>query len=159
MNFSRKITSKVASLLTAAIFCTLSLTSAFAGGSKNNFEGKTYVMTGMFAGGMDITSLMGMAGVELKMEVTFVDSSTYKATVTSNGETEESTGEYTINAKEKKVTLLNKDSDNLDFTYSEDFSKHFRTYRRRHDGRTCPYGKEHGKGCHRPGSSPGTARD
>lgn len=122
MNFSRKITSKVASLLTAAIFCTLSLTSAFAGGSKNNFEGKTYVMTGMFAGGMDITSLMGMAGVELKMEVTFVDSSTYKATVTSNGETEESTGEYTINAKEKTVTLLNKDSDNLDFTYSEDFS-------------------------------------
>jgi len=123
MSFSRIITDKFTKILAVAIFCTLSLTSAFAGDSKNNFEGKTYVMTGMFAGGMDITSLMGIAGVDLKMEVTFIDSTTYKATVTSNGEKEESTGEYKINATEKMVTLINKDSDNLDFAYSEDFSK------------------------------------
>ena len=123
MNFSRKITSRLAGILAALLFCSLSVTSAFADGTPNNFEGKTYVMTGMFAGGMDVTSLMGVAGVELKMEVTFVDSNTYKAKITSNGEEEETSGSYKVNSNTKTVTLLNEAEDNLDFTYSDDYSQ------------------------------------
>ena len=119
MSFNKKIASAITALLVFAF----SAANAFAGGTKNNFVGKTYVMTGLNVGGMDVTALLAASGFELNMEVTFVDETKCIAKATSDGNTEESTCKYKVDTKAKTLTLCEENGgENLVFNYTDDYS-------------------------------------
>lgn len=124
MNFTRKITGKFAGLLAAFLVCSLSLTNAFAGGKQNNFAGKTYVMTGISAGGTDVTSLLAIAGFEMNIELEFTSEDTCRVQLTTGGEKDEESAKYKVDSKKKAVIIYDEDGkENLSFSYTDDFSQ------------------------------------